>query len=264
MYAIYTRNMVQILGLAIFNALLLIYAGFQIGEIATILGAATDLSEHKILTLPTKILSGVVIGVIASAQIAIAVLSWSVWKEFGWRIYRFLGADLNIRRYYLQYQVFECIACFSFFFFAGFGVQFIGMVLNKTDPEYILTIVMLPVSLVWLVIGVVAARYELVWVMSTFLVGLLGGIAYFIFKFIRIFTDSTRYVGVQKSLGVFCMLSLVMIILCLIWGGIVWNNFNKGLKKAVGGDRKRSRSKEAEDYAELGPMAPQTHRITID
>jgi hypothetical protein len=39
-----------------------------------------------------------------------------------WKIYRSLGADVRIKRYYFHYQVFECICRFSAFFFAGFGI----------------------------------------------------------------------------------------------------------------------------------------------
>lgn len=122
----YYRNTIQIVGLAIFNALLLVYAAIQVGEIAEVLGSTPQADSevsHKIFSLPTKVLSGLVIAVIASGEIAILILAWFIWREFGWRIYRFLGADLQIRRYYRQYQIFECILCFSFFFFVGFGVQ---------------------------------------------------------------------------------------------------------------------------------------------
>lgn len=124
-WAVYYRNTIQVVGLTIFNLLLLIYAAIQVGEINEVLGTDTDNREGtaRIFSLPIKILCGLVIAVIATAQIAFFILAWFIWREFGWRIYRFLGADLAIRRYYRQYQIFECILCFSFFFFLGFSVQ---------------------------------------------------------------------------------------------------------------------------------------------
>ncbi|WOO83689.1 UPF0658 Golgi apparatus membrane protein [Vanrija pseudolonga] len=247
-YAIRTRNTIQVIALAIFGALLLIYAVIEMAEVRKLLGAtttSTDSSEHRaLLTLPLNALTSVVIALIALAEFTIIVLTYLIWREFGWRIYRFLGADLRIRRYYREYQIFECLVCFSFFFFAGFGIQFIFLVLNKTDPEYILTWVMLPLSLVWLVMGVIAARMEISWLMATFDVGLVGGLAYFIFKLVRVFTDKaqvtdsetgkpvSKYYRLTWSLSVFTALSIVMIILCLVFGIIVWRNFGKGLKQA--------------------------------
>ena len=40
-----------------------------------------------------------------------------------WQKYRFLGADLQIRKLYQRFQVFECICYFTAFFCAGFGIQ---------------------------------------------------------------------------------------------------------------------------------------------
>ncbi|TXT08679.1 hypothetical protein VHUM_02807 [Vanrija humicola] len=234
-YAIRTRNTIQVIALAIFGALLLIYAVIEMAEVRKLLGdrVSTDSNEHRaLLTLPLNALTGVVIGLIALAEFTIIVLTYLIWREFGWRIYRFLGADLRIRRYYREYQIFECLVCFSFFFFAGFGIQFIFLVLNKTDPEYILTWVMLPLSLLWLVMGVVAARWEISWLMATFDVGLVGGLAYFVFKLVRVFTDKAQYYRLTWSLSVFTALSIVMIVLCLVFGIIVWRNFGKGLKEA--------------------------------
>lgn len=271
LWAVYHRNTIQIVGLAIFNCLLLIYAAIQVGEIAEVLGTKTDGNAHtdsKIFSLPTKILSGLVIAVIAAAQIAYVILAWSIWKEFGWRIYRFLGADLQIRRYYRQYQIFECILCFTFFFFLGFGVQFIFMVLRGNDPEKYVTIVMLPVSLVWLVLGAIAGRWELGWLMAVFIVGQHGAIAYFIFKIVRIWTvTDDRYEGVEKSLTIFSVLALVMIVLCIVFGIIVWRNFGKGLKRATGWRRRRHRHTPSDEMG-LGHSADGDfklqRRITID
>ena len=82
-----------------------------------------------------------------------------------WERYRFLGADLQIRKFYTRFQIFECIAYFSAFFCAGFGIQFLFLVLQKTDAEYVVTWVMFPVSVLVLIMGRFAAKYEFKWAM---------------------------------------------------------------------------------------------------
>lgn len=82
-----------------------------------------------------------------------------------WQRYRFLGADLMTREYFFKFQVFECICYFSAFFCAGFGIQFIWLVLNPTDAEYIITWVAFPLLIIFLVIGRFAAKYENVYFM---------------------------------------------------------------------------------------------------
>jgi len=56
------------------------------------------------------------------------VRMFTVWQRvmlttYRWERYRFLGADLQIRKVYFRFQVFECICYFSAFFCAGFGIQ---------------------------------------------------------------------------------------------------------------------------------------------
>lgn len=193
--AIRTRNTVQVVALAIFNALLLVYAGIEVVELRQTLDYIPPdaAGESKILTLPLNILSGIVLGVLGLAQVIIVVLTWYIWKEFGWRIYRFLGADLAIRRFYRQYQVYESVLCFSFFFFLSFSIQFLFLVLSRQDPEYALTWAMLPISALWLGLGMLAARREWRWPMRVFLVGLLVGMAYFIFKLVRVWQIASKY-----------------------------------------------------------------------
>jgi hypothetical protein len=78
---------------------------------------------RSLLTLPLNILTGIVIGVVATSCLALSVLTIKLRREFGWERYRFLGADLQIRKYYTRFQVYECICFFSAFFCAGFGIQ---------------------------------------------------------------------------------------------------------------------------------------------
>lgn len=150
------------------------------------------------------------------------------------------------------------------------------MVLRNDDPEKYITILMLPLSLIWLALGAIAGRWELPWLMGTFLAGLLGGVAYFVFKIVRIWTQTEGYEGVQKSLTIFSVLSLVMLVLCFSFGIVVWHNFGKGLKRAVGW-RRRNRAGHhhhtPSDEMGLGAGAPPgdgadnfklQHRLTIE
>ena len=63
------------------------------------------------------------IGTVSASCLALSVLTVVLRREFGWERYRFLGADLRIRKYYTRFQVYECICFFSAFFCAGFGIQ---------------------------------------------------------------------------------------------------------------------------------------------
>lgn len=119
--------------------------------------------------------------------------------------------------------------------------------LQRTDVEYIITWVAFPLLILLLVLGRWAAKYENVYGMvswshyrrysltdqAIFMVGLVAGCAYFVFKLIRIWQqETTTYYRLTKSLTVFDALSLISLGACFVYGIVVWRNFGKGLKEA--------------------------------
>ncbi|WVW80299.1 hypothetical protein I302_102277 [Kwoniella bestiolae CBS 10118] len=238
--AIRTKNTIQVIAVTAFNFAFLGYAVIQIYELRKVLGdnLAQELTGDEggatLMTIPLNVLTALIIAVVALSCLILSGLCFYLQREFGWQRYRFLGADLMIREYYTKLQVFECICYFSAFFCAGFGIQFIWLVLNPEDVEYIITWIAFPLLLVFLVIGRFAAKYENKYMMAAFMVGLVAGCAYFIFKLARIWQQSdTTYRTLAKSLTTFDALSLVSLLACAIWGVMVWLNFGKGLKQAL-------------------------------
>jgi Trk-type K+ transport system membrane component len=67
----------------------------------------------------------------------------------------------------------------------------------------------------------------------TFLFGILCGLAYFIFKLVRIWQqEDTVYSNLSLSLTVFDALSILSLAACGIWGIWVGSGFGQGLKQA--------------------------------
>jgi hypothetical protein len=67
----------------------------------------------------------------------------------------------------------------------------------------------------------------------TFLFGILCGLAYFIFKLVRIWQqEDTVYSNLSLSLTVFDALSIISLAACGIWGIWVGSGFGQGLKQA--------------------------------
>lgn len=54
--------------------------------------------------------------------------------------------------------------------------------LNHADFEFILSIAALPLSMLLLIEGHLAAKHESKWMMASFLVGLIAGCGYFSYK----------------------------------------------------------------------------------
>lgn len=165
---------------SIFNALFLVYAVVQIFEIRDSL-IADDPENGGISDIPVNVLTTIIPIVISIAEVAYIALGWKIWREFGWKVYKRLGADRQVKRMYAQYQIFVGIMKFDVFFFVGFCIQLILLVLQR-DWEYYVTLVALPFSVLVLVNGLLAARYENKWMMLSFMMGCGGAMVYFVFK----------------------------------------------------------------------------------
>jgi len=230
--AVYARNTLQFLFLTIFNALFLLYAIIQIKEIRD---ATVNSSASGATGIPIPVLTTIIPIVISVAEIAYIGLGWKIYNEFGWKVYKFLGADRQIKKMYAHYQIYECLVKFDVFFWVGFSVQFIWLVLQDTDWEYYVTYAALPLSVVLLVEGHLAARHENKWMMATFMMGCVGAMIYFIYKLIRVLTQNNtdQYKLVWKSLTVFSVIAIALLVATFVFSVIVLRNFGRGLKEAV-------------------------------
>ncbi|KAF9557869.1 hypothetical protein CPC08DRAFT_819656 [Agrocybe pediades] len=242
--AVYARNTLQFICLTIFNALFLLYAVIQINEIRDAL--ATAESVGGVSNIPINVLTTIIPIVISVAEVAYIGLGWKIYNEFGWKVYKFLGADRRIKKMYADYQIYECLVKFDVFFWAGFSVQFIWLVLQDNDWEYYVTVAALPLSIVLLVEGHLAARHEHKWMMATFMAGCVGAMIYFIYKLVKVllYNQTDQYKLVWKSLTIFSVIAIVLLFCTFVYSIIVLRNFGRGLldalaRKAQGGQNHR-------------------------
>jgi len=234
--AVYARNTLQFILLTVFNALFLAYAIIQIGEVKTAIATiGTGGTSGGFSRVPITVLTTIIPIVISVAEVAYVALGWKIYNEFGWKVYKFLGADRQRKKMYANYQVYECLIKFDVFFWAGFSVQFLWLVLSNSDWEYYVTIAALPLSLVLLVEGHLAARHESKMMMWTFMSGCVGALVYFFYKLIKVLLhikdDPFRFVW--KSLTIFSVIAIILLLLTFVYAFIVYRNFGRGLKEAL-------------------------------
>lgn len=116
------KNTIQVIGLCIYHLALLIYAVIQIDQIKEALGPVLilDLSVwggHSPLSLEPWLI--VIPSLIGLSVLALSYYAYRLYEEFGWTIYKHIGADLAMRRRYMAFQIFIALLKFDFIFFVG-------------------------------------------------------------------------------------------------------------------------------------------------
>jgi len=200
------------------------------------------------------------------AELAYIALGWKIYTEFGWKVYKYLGADRRIKTMYAHYQIFLCLVKFDVFFWVGFSVQFIWLVLNPADAEYYLTCAALPLSIVVLVEGHLAARYENKWMMTTFMAGCGAAMVYFVYKLVKVlrFKDTSTFILVWKTMTTFSAIAIFLLLMTFVFSCLVMRNFGGGLKTQIAKNQSGGLQRGKSQYVHRGPMATHPNRMSID
>ncbi|KAL7751367.1 hypothetical protein RI367_003227 [Sorochytrium milnesiophthora] len=215
--AMHMENTIQLISYVLFNILTFFYSLFQL----------TQLANQQAGQLPLLISIPVITGLCTLLH---GYLAYKLYLEFGWRIYKRIGADPNMKNMFRSYQVFLTVLKLDVFFWFAFSIQYLVLVLQRNDAEWAITIAALPFTAAILVGAAYGLKRENKPVMLMFMAGLCLGMAYFIFKIVRVWTASnSRLYFTQKFLTFFAALSIVMILVTLVNSIICYRNFGRGL-----------------------------------
>lgn len=232
MWALNRNNIAQLFMLAIFSFAMIIYAGIQYNQIVDI---ADSVSDPHMLT-PGQI-KGFLIAIpciIGIESILLLLFTWRLYYEYNDDIFKKLGPDKSVKRYLRHLLFFETIILFDFFFFVGFTLQFALIVLDTKDIEFGLTLAVIPVTAVVLIVVVICVYKEIKPIVYLFFLLCAAGLAYFVFKLVRIYKSTGRkhvlYLLTKKSLTVFAVITIVMLLVTIFFTIRVVMNFDKGIK----------------------------------
>lgn len=272
--ALRLKNTIQIIGLCLYNLGLLIYAAVQMAEIHDAVTSLTSLDKpgsDAITPTTWSALKPFLIAipcVIAVGSIAMSAVARKIYDEFAWTIYKHISADLRMKRRYLAYQIYIALLKFDFFFFLGFTVQFVVVVVDVKDVEFGLTIAAIPVTILILIMAGYFTRKESFSGMIVIIILYFGGMAYFLFKLVRMYQPTARaarYIPARKTLTSFAVITIVLIVLTIINAIVCASNFRHGLKPYIA-NRKVESEDEKPTMMEMPNLAhaPVPSRMEID
>lgn len=236
-----SKNMLLLVMLCGFYCCMLIYTGIQYKEISKTVGRVLS-SGWKRATQGMNIATIVVIAVTLVLQVYMIFVV--LCKNVKWFRYKKIGADLAIKKMYNIFQIHRSLLIFDLFFFLGFTVQFIViMIKDKKSVEFILTVCVLPLTLVILFLSDIAATRESKILTGISIIAYLGGCVYVLFKTVRLFTKYTSafhmaidpgdYFPGRSSLVTFGVITLVLLLATIGFEIVLLRNYDRGLLPIV-------------------------------
>ncbi|KAI9806482.1 MAG: hypothetical protein M1833_003669 [Piccolia ochrophora] len=260
--ALRLKNTIQIIGLCFYNLALLIYGAVQIDQIKDAV-----VEDDKVWGKTHPFLVAIPC-VVALITVVMSGVAWKLYDEFAWTIYKHISADLRMKRRFLTYQIYIALLKFDFFFFLGFTVQFVVIVLGKArDKEFYITIAAIPVTILILVLAAYWTRTENRFGMALILSLYVCGLAYFSFKLGRMYDGKQRvkYRYSRKSLTTFAVITLILLFLTIVNACVCTYNFGRGLKPHIA--RRKLENEDEKATTELpnyGYGQAMPSRMTID
>ncbi|KAI0273615.1 hypothetical protein BC834DRAFT_966116 [Gloeopeniophorella convolvens] len=240
--ALRLRNVIQLAGILLFHVALVVFAAIQVHETKTaltlnvrfdlpdLLTLAKQCGGHHTLYSKVKHLLIVVPCVIAGAWFIMLFFVRALYYEFGWAIFRVVGANPAMKTMYQFYQVLICLLKFDFFAFTGVTTQLLIVVLSTNSAEFGLTIAAIPVVLMLLIGCAFAVQREIRWLMAFSLVLMLASETYF-YKLVRFFEPSSeeQYETTRATLTVFTIVAFLLLLTTFGIGLRCFHDFGKGL-----------------------------------
>ena len=101
--ALRLKNTIQCIGLCLYNLGMLIYSAVEMQQVDDVVAAL----GNDIDTDSWTYLRGCLIAtpcVIALGTVLLSLVTWKLYDEFAWTIYKHISADLRLKRRYLTYQ----------------------------------------------------------------------------------------------------------------------------------------------------------------
>lgn len=231
--AVRSKSRIQVFLLLTFYGCMVIYSGIQLVEL-----------KHSLSpSLPENYRSspqGAIIAIICLLMATFVAQAYlfliHLRKDFAWNVFKKIGAAPEALKRLSIFQYYRALLYFDGFFFPAFTLQFVIMMPKVETVEFVLTIIVIPVSMLLLVFADFSAATELLYGSLVCFAAYCLGLVYAFFKVIRIYTHNTdphMYYPGRRSLTVFAVFSVILLFMTACFCLMVTRNFNRGLKPIV-------------------------------
>ncbi|GBC06791.1 hypothetical protein RclHR1_07040014 [Rhizophagus clarus] len=238
--ALYRQNTIQLIALSLFIFAGLSFSAIQVYQSTSLIvdngitSSIQDLIIQQNDTLPKDAVPYeiVIIVVMLMSSISFAYLAYKLYQEFGWSIYKKIGADMAMRDRYKMYQIFIMLLKFDVFFFLSFSIQFLALVVILEATKEILQHVILSVltSTGMIIVGFWGVQTERKVLMYLFMLGCCVAEGYFVWKIVDVSVNPEKYHGTRIFVTFFLSVCLALGIVTFTISFLCLKNFDKGLK----------------------------------
>jgi len=231
--ALRQRNTIQLAAILIFHLAMVALSSLQAWETDESLRKSNAVCDNDCVDLWHSVKPYLIVApcAIFASWVILLFTVRALYFEFGWAIFRIVGANPAMKVMYRYYEVMVCLLKFDFFFFVGVTMQMLIVVLQKDSAEFGVTIAAIPVVLILLVFCVIALKREIKWLMTISLILMLAAESYFVFKLVRMYSDETRdmYESTRTTLTFSTVIAFVILFASFAIGLRCFADFDKGL-----------------------------------
>lgn len=261
------KNTIQIIGLILYNFVCMAYSILQIvqgskvfvdiqfpPETSQEVWDSTNSQGGRNVAIVIAVLMGLF-------SMSYALQAWALYKEFGWSVYKKIGADIKMRRKFMIYQVYVMLLKLDVFMLLAFSCQYLVLLVDESKnlqgaDKYRDIVVHCVVSVggccVMLILGFWSVRAEKKWGMVAFGAGIIATIGYMINRLVLMQPpyskpgttclqvdngplpppeECDRYDGSRNFFTLFLIVDILMALVTLMVSLFVYRNFDQGLRQ---------------------------------
>ncbi|KAH6613029.1 hypothetical protein C7974DRAFT_322330, partial [Boeremia exigua] len=158
-------------------------------------------------------------------------LAFALHREYAWAIYQHINPDRETSNRYFTYQIYLVILKFTPFFLIAFVITYGLIDVHYNEPEFSLTMAIIPLALLNVALAVFAIRKESRGVMAAALTLQIAEAAYLVSRLAVLYGKSLRARTIMKEEMVFfALMALLFAIAATGVGCACVMNFGKSLK----------------------------------